>query len=111
MATKYYDQEIASVAANATVQQFASTFPDGWQDVVITGIYSPTTTARWSFGIMIQGKQLLTVAAPIFAAGNPRVKTDLRVPAQAGITLTVQDATGSGASNVHFVIEYTCATQ
>ena len=105
MVRKYYDQEV-TVAANATVQQFTLNTPDNWQAMTITSIYSPTTTARWVFGIMVTGKQMVTVPAPIFTAGNTRPQFNIAVPAQVNPTATIQDLTGTGASNVHFMVEY-----
>ena len=105
MVRKYYNQE-QTVAANATVQQFTLNTPDNWQAMTITSIYSPTTTARWVFGIMVTGKQMVTVAAPMFTAGNVRPSFNIQVPAQVNPTLTIQDLTGTGASNINVTIEY-----
>lgn len=102
---KYYTQEV-TVAANATVQQFTLNTPDNWQIQTITELYSPTTTARWQFGLMVTGDQKLTVTAPRFTAGNEPVRFNVVVPAQTPPTLTIQDPTGTGASNINVTIAY-----
>jgi len=103
-----WDQEV-TVAANANKQQFAFTPPDTWQDIQITSIYSPTTTARWEFGLVVNGQEKCLVPAARFAAGNEPVRVDVSFPRGASCYLEIQDLTGTGASNIHFTVFYEVA--
>lgn len=105
---KYYNQEVV-VAANANVQQFTLNTPDNWQAQTITGIFADLTTARNVVGIMVTGDQKITVAAPIFAAGNDMPHFSIDVPPQTPPTLTVQDQTGTGTAHVNVTIRYEVA--
>lgn len=100
-----WSQEI-TIAANTSKQQFAFTPPDTNQNITITGIYATDTTARHTYGLVVNGDEKLTVDAPAFAAGNDRVHVDVDFPQGATCFIEAVDRTGVGAANIGVTIFY-----
>lgn len=102
---RQYFQEI-TIAANTSLQQFAFTPPDTFQDIKITGIYSSDHTARHAFGLQVNGDQKVLIGATIFTDIHHVPQVDVDFPKGATCNISAEDLTGTGLSNVGVTVFY-----
>ncbi len=101
MATNY-----VTVAANANEQKFAFTTNDDNRTRHVKSVFVGVTTTGLKLGLYLNGRNMTEVDCTRFAAGDPVVRVDFDVPANASFQVAFTEISAAGVANLPVVIGY-----